>query len=38
MRPEIVVDAREGLVRTAVQRFERLVNDAVVHCGVQCRQ
>jgi 6-phosphogluconolactonase len=33
MRPEIVVDTREGLVRTAVERFERLVHDAVAQRG-----
>jgi 6-phosphogluconolactonase len=33
MRPEIVVDTREGLVRTAVERFERLVRDAVAQRG-----
>jgi 6-phosphogluconolactonase len=29
MSPKIVVDTREGLVRTAVERFERLAHDAV---------
>src|SRR5262245_8165694 len=33
MRPEIVVDTREGLVRTAVERFERLVRDATAQRG-----
>ena len=33
MRPEIVVDSREGLARIAVGRFERLVHDAVTQHG-----
>jgi 6-phosphogluconolactonase len=33
MRPEIVVDTREGLVRAASERFERLVRDAVAQRG-----
>ena len=33
MRPEIVVDSREELVRIAVGRFERLVHDAVTQHG-----
>ena len=33
MRPEIVVDTRERLVRTAVERFERLVRDTMAQRG-----